>query len=414
MHRREFLACCGALLGGAVTARSESSPDKPKIRAITAFIALDPSRYQEQIQQTLQMLRQAKRSIEAGGYDVQSLRIVTQPFPQYTSALTRDRALRFFHEYDALAVKESFDPNIGPAMARDGDDPSSASLLGEILSTTKTIEGSIIIASPGSGIHWHAVRAAAGLVKFVEEHSPGSIGNFNFAVTAMLQPYGPFYPGAYHLGAGHSFSIGTQGANVVDRVFGETAGDVPRASQRLTEVLADHAGTLERLARQVEKESGWTYMGLDATPAPLREVSIGAAIEKFIAGPFGSNGTMSAASIITKAVQLAPVKRIGYSGLMLPVMEDSLLARRWGERTYTMDSLLAYSAVCGTGLDTIPMAGDVPQLQIERIFSDVASLACKWNKPLSARLLPVKNKKPRDRTQFDDPFLVNTVIQPLR
>ena len=91
----------------------------------------------------------------------------------------------------------------------------------------------------------------------------------------------------------------------------------------------------------------------------MREVSIVAAIEKFTGARFGSSGTMTAAVAITKAVQSAPVKRIGYSGLMLPVMEDSLLAQRWSEGTYDVDSLLAYSAVCGTGLDTIPMAGDV-------------------------------------------------------
>ena len=84
---------------------------------------------------------------------------------------------------------------------------------------------------------------------------------------------------------------------------------------------------------------------------------------------------MTAAAAITKAVQSAPVKRIGFSGLMLPVVEDTLLAQRWTEGTYDVDALLAYSAVCGTGLDTIPMAGDVTQQQIERILGDVATLA---------------------------------------
>jgi uncharacterized protein (UPF0210 family) len=50
---------------------------------------------------------------------------------------------------------------------------------------------------------------------------------------------------------------------------------------------------------------------------------------------------------------------------------------------------------------------------MERIFSDVASLATKWNKPLSARLLPVQNKKPGDQTEFQDPRLFNTTIHPL-
>jgi hypothetical protein len=38
----------------------------------------------------------------------------------------------------------------------------------------------------------------------------------------------------------------------------------------------------------------------------------------------------------------------------------------------------------------------------------------KWNKPLSARLLPAKGKGPGDRTEFDDPFLVNATIQELK
>lgn len=154
-------------------------------------------------------------------------------------------------------------------------------------------------------------------------------------------------------------------------------------------------------------------VGVDPTPAPLGEVSIGAAIEAFTGARFGSSGTLNAARITTTAVKSVPVKQVGYSGLMLPVMEDKLLAERWAESTYNIDSLLAYSAVCGTGLDTVTLTGDVSLDQMERIFADLASLAMKWNKPLSARLQPVPNKRPGDRTDFEDPYLFNTTLQPL-
>jgi hypothetical protein len=95
------------------------------------------------------------------------------------------------------------------------------------------------------------------------------------------------------------------------------------------------------------------------------------------------------------------------------VLEDSVLAQRWSEGTLTLDALLAYSAVCGTGLDVVPLPGDVSAEQLERIIGDVASLAVKWQKPLSARLLPVAGKRAGERTEFDDPFLVNATIQPL-
>jgi uncharacterized protein (UPF0210 family) len=154
-------------------------------------------------------------------------------------------------------------------------------------------------------------------------------------------------------------------------------------------------------------------MGVDPTPAPFRNVSIGKAIEALTGAPFGSSGTLTAAAAITAAVRSLPVQRIGYVGLMLPVLEDDLLARRWDEGRYSIDSLLAYSAVCGTGLDTIPLPGDVSAEQLERIISDMATLAIRWHKPLSARLLPVQGKKAGDRTEFEDPFLANAVLHPL-
>jgi hypothetical protein len=408
MNRRQFIGA--SLLSGASLAWPDQPPVKPKVRTITAFLKLDRARYRDQVQDTLKVLRRAKSLVEAAGYPVETIRIATQPFSDYTRALLSADALRFFREYDALAIHESFLASIGPAMMADGDDPAQAQLLGEILSATKSLRASLIVAGE-SGIQWKCIAAAANLVKFVEEHSAGSAGNFNFAATAMLAPYGPFYPGAYHLGEGHRFAIGTEGANVVERVFRQTAGNAPAAAEQLTRALSAPAVALETLALRIESETGWTYMGIDATPAPLREVSIGAAIEKFTGGPFGSSGTMMAAAVITKAVQSVPVKRIGFSGLMLPVMEDSLLAQRWSEGAYGVDALLAYSAVCGTGLDTIPMAGDTTRQQIERILGDVASLAVKWKKPLTARLLPVKGKKVGERTEFDDPSLVNTTIR---
>jgi hypothetical protein len=101
---------------------------------------------------------------------------------------------------------------------------------------------------------------------------------------------------------------------------------------------------------------------------------------------------------------------------MLPVLEDPVLSQRWSEGAFDLDSLLAYSAVCGTGLDAIPLPGDVSQQQLERIMGDVASLAFKWHKPLTARLIPAPGKKAGDRTDFD--FGVgefpNTTVKPLR
>jgi uncharacterized protein (UPF0210 family) len=143
------------------------------------------------------------------------------------------------------------------------------------------------------------------------------------------------------------------------------------------------------------------------------DVSIGAAIEKFTGHRLGSSGTITAARLITEAVKSVRVKQVGYSGLMLPVMEDRRIAQRWSEGALSLDALLAYSAVCATGLDTVPLPGDVTEEQIARIFGDVASLAHKWKKPLAARLQPAKGKRAGERTEFSDPYLENATLQPL-
>jgi uncharacterized protein len=167
------------------------------------------------------------------------------------------------------------------------------------------------------------------------------------------------------------------------------------------------------VAQSVEKETGWTYAGIDPTPAPGGDISIGDAIEKFTGAKFGSSGTMTAAAMITQAVKSLPVKHVGYSGLMVAVLEDSVLAKRWSEGLYNVDSILAYSAVCGTGLDTIPLPGDVTEELLARMIGDMASLAYKWKKPLSARLQPVAGKKAGDRTEFQNPHLTNVVLRSL-
>jgi uncharacterized protein len=389
-----------------------TAASNPKVRAITAFVKLEPANYEKQVGEALTVLRRAKSEFESAGYEVESIRVTTQPLAELVAGMSEDQAFDFLTRFDQLSAKENFLPNVGPAMLHDSDDPATMRLLQRALSTLPNIEASTIIADD-SGIHWKTIHRTAELVKYVSEHSLHSQGTFNFAATAMLKPLGPFYPGSYHNGTGRQFAIGFEGANLVRDVFAKDKGNADTALADLTAALTKHAKVADEIGNKVAAASGWSYVGVDPTPAPLGDVSIGAAIEAFTGAKFGSSGTLTAARIITAAVKAVPVKQTGYSGLMVPVLEDKLLAQRWAEGTYNVDSLLAYSAVCGTGLDTVPLPGDVGVEQMERMYADVASLAFKWNKPLSARLQPVAGKKAGDRTEFQDPYIFNTTLHPL-
>jgi uncharacterized protein len=381
---------------------------RPKVRAITAFIDIDARNYEAQYADTMRFLDDAREAYRAAGFDVQGVRIATQPFPRYIGAMKPEEALAFFHKLDELATKLKFSPNIGAAMLADNDSTATFDTLARALATTR-LNASLVIAGE-DGIHWRALHEAAKLIKKVAELSPHGRGNLNFAATALVKPYGPFYPGAYHEGGGRTFAVGLEGAVVVGEVFARYR-DPGEAEKQLASALSRHMRDAEAVATKIASSSGWTYAGIDPTPAPLGDDSIGAAIESFTGAPFGSSGTMTAARIITAAVQTVPVKRTGYSGLMVPVLEDNVLARRWAEGTFNLDSLLAYSAVCAGGLDTVPLPGDISEERVARILSDVASLAYKWKKPLAARLLPVPGGKAGDRTDFGDARMKDTVIR---
>ena len=404
-----FALCAVLLLSAAVL--PASAQEKPKIRSITAFIRLDPAQYQKQFADSLTMLRNAKARFELAGYEVQTIRITTQPFPEYTSGMSKEAALAFFHNLDQLAKQEDILVSIGPALMTEKDDPEQAGLLAEVLARSTAIRGSIVVAAD-DGIHWKAVQASAGVMKYLEDHTDHSIGNFYFAAIANVPAYTPFYPGSYHQGQGHQFAIALESANVVAAVMA-TQRDPEATRQALIAELGMHARAIEDIASKIDQNTGWTYMGMDLSPAPRKEVSIASATAGFTGGRFGTSGTLTAAAIITSALRDIMVRKVGYSGLMMPVLEDSRLSQLWNVGALSMDQILAYSAVCGTGLDTIPLPGDISEKQLASIIGDVASLSAKWSKPLSARLLPVAGAKPGDRTAFDDPNLVNTIIQPL-
>jgi hypothetical protein len=125
------------------------------------------------------------------------------------------------------------------------------------------------------------------------------------------------------------------------------------------------------------------------------------------------HGSLAAASILTEAVDRANFPHTGFSGFMQPVLEDSVLAKRAAEGTLTIKDLMFYSAVCGTGLDTVPLPGDVTSDQIAALLLDLSALALRLDKPLTARLMPIPGKQVGDPTGFNFEFFANSKVMAL-
>ena len=411
---KHLLSLIAVLLLSIATISAQQPPAataKTKIRTITAFVRVDRGQYQIQFAEAAKFLKIAQTTFESRGFTVQTLRIATQPFPEYTQGMSRAETLQFFKNLDAIAQDDHFILSIGPACLSGNDCDAQADLLAEILKNSKSLYGSVYVTND-QGVNWPAVKAAAGVTKALSDGTLRSEGTFHFAALANVPQATPFFPAAYLTGLGHQFAVGLESANEVAAVFHD-APDLATARRQLTDKLFQLSSDVEDVALRVDRERGWTYLGLDLSPAPSKNASIGTAIENLSKQPFGTSSTMSAVAVITAAIKDIGLRKTGYSGLMLPVMEDPILAERWNAGLVSMDALLSYSAVCGTGLDTIPLPGSATVDQLARIIGDVATLSAKWNKPLSARLLPVSGKMAGQTTEFTDPSLINAVIQPL-
>jgi uncharacterized protein (UPF0210 family) len=154
------------------------------------------------------------------------------------------------------------------------------------------------------------------------------------------------------------------------------------------------------------------YVGADLSPAPfpVDAASVAGGLEALGLSRFGAPGTVLAAWRLTTALKSVRMKQCGFSGLMMPLLEDTVLARRASEGLLSVNELLLYSSICGTGLDTIPLPGEISEAEIAGILLDVAALATALRKPLTARLFPLPGKRAGDPTEIDYPFFTNSRV----
>ena len=416
--RRQLLTALGALslplstMTDLLAASNDRAALKPvRVRTITAGLELSPRGESKRIESTLDFLAAAKRAFVNAGYEVQTLRIATNPWLAEAQPRDRQQLLTRLRELDKIVAERGAILSVGPVLTGDRADDSLPEWSSELIATTESIHHSVVIASPERAVHATAATVAAQVMTKLTRTLDGGVANFRFATAANIPAGTPFFPVGWHRGP-ESIAIGVESASVVEQAFkGMQQGDDPTA--RLKQRLDAELAPIEKLARDIAKQHDRAYLGIDTSPAPGKDRSIGAAIEALTRAPFGSTGTLEACASITAALKTLSVTTCGYSGLMLPVLEDPLLAQRAGEGRYSVRDLLLYSSVCGTGLDVVPIPGDTPVHSMAAIMRDVAAMSSRLRKPLSARLFLVPGKKVGDMARFDDKYLTDSVVMKL-
>lgn len=413
ISRRSLVKAAGALPILAAGWPVQAEDKLFKIRAITAGISMAHIEDIDSIENAIGFLQRTRDRLRFSGYDVQTIRIATQPLAEYLPDWSSSRWIDRIETLDQIAVENGFTFNLGPVIVDNRYKSVFVDWAAEVISRTKNTNFTVHIASDTHGVHFESIRAASEAVLKIAQGSEGGVGNFRFSATAFCPPGTPYFPAAYHEGDA-AFSIGMQSPRMLEEVF-RNARDLSEASNMLASSMETAYLPIQELAEEISASEHRLYRGIDTSPAPgPGGASIGRAIEELSGVPFGDLGTMSACYAITSALQNLRVKSCGYSGLMLPPMEDPILASRLAEGRYNIPELLLYSSVCGTGLDVVPLPGDTSVEQVSKLMVEVASLAHRYRKPLAARLLPMPGKKAGDVVQFPkDPVLVDCPVMPL-
>lgn len=415
LSRRELLTLLGAAaLGPVLGPKRRALVGSPgagfRVRTITAGTTLGDPRDQAPVEAALAFLERAKRGLVDAGYEVQTVRVATQPLVAGLTPRARAAALPALQALDRVVTDAKALLSIGPVPGADAaaDPAEFARWTAELLSTTRNLSCSVTVAAPDGGAVSGAAEAAAQAMLAIARVTAGGIGNFHFAAAANVPAGTPFFPVAYHAGP-DAFAIGLESPPLIVEAC-RAPHTLAEAKVRLAALFEARLGAIAELGAGLAERERRRYLGIDASPAPGKDASIGAAIEALTGQPFGSAGTLAGCAAITDVLKRLQVRTCGYSGLMLPVLEDPVLARRAAEGHYSVRELLLYSSVCGTGLDVIPLAGDVTADRLAALIGDVQALAVKLAKPLSARLFPVPGKAVGDPVHFDDPFLTDCVV----
>lgn len=383
-----------------------------KIRSITYFMNVGWPLKEDRIQAAGIFLSTARKAFEEAGYTVQTTRIASVPFTRLLGPDAISLTPRFAQRLSKAIADNGIDyASLGPALP---DVPESYEMIPDAIGASKNIFFSGLMADAEHGVYLPGLRACAEVIVRNATLSPDGFANLRFAALANVPPGGPFFPAAYYDAETPTFALAMEAADLAVEAFAN-AKSVEEGRQTLIKEIEEHGRKLAYAAEPLKFRFNVRFGGLDFSLAPFPDEaqSIGAAFERLGAPRLGLHGSLAAASILTDALDRADFHRAGFCGLMLPVHEDATLAKRAAEKTLTVKDLLMFSTVCGTGLDTVSLPGDVTAEQISALLLDIATLSLRLHKPLTARLMPVPGKKAGDATEFNFDYFVNSRVMAL-
>jgi len=399
--------------------------DLCKVRTVTTFLTLnkDKSTWKDEILKASEFCNDLSSKFMENGYTVQSIRIVTNAFGEYLNTTSLESAKEdltyisdLLNSLDVQNLRIRF--AIGEAKTKE-----EIAYLPELIKDFGDLCNACVnIPMDEFGVlDNELINLSSKVVQKISKITPRGEGNFNFTVNFNCKPLIPYFPASYHNSSDNNcFVVGLETPDLLVEVlkeFNSTCKDLKHNEkfknyyEIMSQALQYHVNNIKAIIDNFENSS-FVFRGIDSSAAPSKNCSSMCEVyEELGVEYFGASGSVEASSLLTKVFKsLKNIELVGFSGLMLAVTEDIGLANGTIKDQYDLRSLLTYSSVCGIGLDTVPIPGDVRSEKLNAIMRDTGTMAFRLNKPLTVRVFPVPNKKAGDMTVFESDDLCNCKI----
>ena len=390
-----------------------------RLRTISFFLTLhkDKTQWEDALYSVKRDVDLLLPAVQKAGYTLQSIRVITNPFGEYldlTNLQTAKADLQYLTEllnkFNESGIRLRF--AIGAARNKE-----EIALLPELIAAYGDLCNACVnVPLDENGVlDNELIEQSVYAVQQIANITPRGEGNFNFTVNFNCKPFIPYFPAGYHLShLPNSFVIGLETPDLLVEVL----KSVPKSPHNqfyadcyraMLQALQYHVDQVLEMLSAVKLSGKFEFAGIDSSAAPSKNCSSITKIYELMGLPyFGAAGSVEVSALLTKvfkSIQRVPL--VGFSGLMLAVTEDLGLAEGTQKQYFDIRALLTYSAVCGIGLDTVPVAGNAKAESIAAIMRDTGTMAFRLNKPLTVRLFPIPNKVAGEISEFESDDLCN-------
>jgi uncharacterized protein (UPF0210 family) len=239
-----------------------------RIRSITYFCNPEWRFEEKVIQKAGKFLSKAKSQYEAAGYEVQTTRLATIPFPKILGEKQIGDLPKMAERLEKLIEQAGLAyASLGPAYP---EIPKSFEVIPDAIAATKNIFFSGMVADKKRGLDLAAVRACAEVIIKAGPLDPNGFANLRFAALANIKAGSPFFPAAYHKGNKPAFAIATEAAELAVEAFRESKS-VKEGRKALVAGIEKHGKEIARISKGELSDVHFGGIDFSLAPYPSKE-----------------------------------------------------------------------------------------------------------------------------------------------